>query len=321
MTELNNQPIYVLLVGLVLSLILGKIIIPMLRSLHAGQSIREDGPQTHLVKAGTPTIGGLIFLGSLILGTLITQNFDYRVFILFVGTFGFAAVGFFDDYLKVINKRNLGFTAKQKIVVQILIAIVLYALMAFSNTITPELIIPGTGRVVNIGLWYSPFIIFVVVGVVNSVNLTDGLDGLSTSVTIVVLLFFAVVSMARSETAIAKFSILLVGGLLGFLVYNKYPAKVFMGDTGSLALGGAVVTIAMLLNLPLLLPLCCGIYFMEALSVIIQVAVFKRTGKRVFLMSPLHHHFEQKGMREVQVVLLFVAVEILLVLISAWLIF
>ena len=307
--------------GLIFSLIGGRYFIPMLRRLHAGQEIREEGPQSHLAKAGTPTIGGIIFLTSAILATLAIKNLTYEAMVLFISTLGFALVGFVDDYLKVVHKRNLGFTALQKLVAQILIAVLLYVLIRVSDGLTTDMLIPGMDKHLEMGIMFIPFIIFVVVGTVNSVNLTDGLDGLSSSVTIIVMLFFSLVSYKMGRTSITMFCLRMAGGLFGFLFYNKYPAKVFMGDTGSLALGGAVVAVAILLNLPLLLPICCGIYFIETLSVIIQVISFKTTGKRVFLMSPIHHHFEQKGMNEVQIVGLFSIVEIVLCVISYFLIF
>lgn len=307
--------------GLIFSLIGGHYFIPMLRRLHAGQEIREDGPQSHLVKAGTPTIGGIIFLTSAILATLVIKNLTYEAMVLFISTLGFGLVGFVDDYLKVVHKRNLGFTARQKLLAQILIAVLLYVLIRTSDGLSTAMLVPGRGATWEMGIMFIPFIIFVVVGTVNSVNLTDGLDGLSSSVTIIVMLFFSLVSYKMGRTSITLFCLVMAGALLGFLFYNKYPAKVFMGDTGSLALGGAVVAVAILLNLPLLLPICCGIYFIETLSVIIQVVSFKTRGKRVFLMSPIHHHFEHKGMNEVQIVGLFSIVEIVLCVISYFLIF
>ncbi|MDY3118609.1 MAG: phospho-N-acetylmuramoyl-pentapeptide-transferase [Peptoniphilus sp.] len=310
-----------LAVGWILAMIGGKVFIPLLKKLRAGQEIREDGPQSHLSKAGTPTIGGVIFLAAALLATIFTGNMTYETTVLFIATFGFGIVGFIDDYLKVVNKRNLGFTALQKLLAQIFIAVLLYMLIVNSEHLSTEVFLPGVMRLVDFGIFFIPFIIFVVVGTVNSVNLTDGLDGLSSTVTLIVMLFFAIVSYKMERTSVALFCLCLAGGLLGFLFYNKYPAKVFMGDTGSLALGGAVVAIAILLNLPLLLPICGGIYFMETLSVILQVISFKTRGKRIFLMSPIHHHFEQKGMKEVQIVGMFAVVEIILCIISYFLIF
>lgn len=307
--------------GLILSLILGKILIPVLKKLHAGQSIREEGPKSHMVKSGTPTIGGLIFLFSAIITTLLTGNFKVSVFMILFSTLAFGAVGFIDDYIKVVMKRNLGLRAYQKLFLQILTAVILIIYQYNSKNMGTDLYIPFLKEYRSIGVFYIPFIIFVIVGTVNSVNLTDGLDGLSTSVTIICLLFFNVVAVKFQRYEIAAFSLALAGALIGFLFFNKYPAKVFMGDTGSLALGGAISAIALLLNVPLILPIAGGIYFMETLSVIIQVVSFKTRGKRVFLMSPLHHHFEQKGWHEKKVVAVFSLVELILCIISYLILF
>lgn len=307
--------------GLILSLILGKILIPVLKKLHAGQSIREEGPKSHMVKSGTPTIGGLIFLFSAIITTLLTGNFKVSVFMILFSTLAFGAVGFIDDYIKVVMKRNLGLRAYQKLFLQILTAVILIIYQYNSKHMGTDLYIPFLKDYRSIGVFYIPFIIFVIVGTVNSVNLTDGLDGLSTSVTIICLLFFNVVAVKFERYEIAAFSLVLAGALIGFLFFNKYPAKVFMGDTGSLALGGAISAIALLLNVPLILPISGGIYFIETLSVIIQVVSFKTRGKRVFLMSPLHHHFEQKGWHEKKIVAVFSLVELILCIISYLILF
>lgn len=305
-----------IIIGLILSLILGRVFIPLLRKLHAGQSIREDGPKSHLVKSGTPTIGGIIFLSSVLITILITGNFKISVFMILFSTFAFGTIGFIDDYIKVVKKRNLGLRAYQKLFLQIIASVILIIYQSNSKNMSTDLYIPFLKDYINIGLLYIPFIIFVVVGTVNSVNLTDGLDGLSSSVTIICLLFFAICSVKFNRPEIAIFCIALSGALIGFLFYNKYPAKVFMGDTGSLALGGAISAIAILLNIPLILPIAGGIYFIETLSVIIQVISFKTTGKRIFLMSPLHHHFEHKGWHETKIVAIFSIVEIILCIIS-----
>lgn len=310
-----------IVLGIVFSLIFGKIMIPILKSLHAGQSIREDGPQSHLVKSGTPTIGGLIFLVSVILVTLITANFKLSVLMILFSTLAFGTVGFIDDYIKVVKKRNLGLRAYQKLLLQILTAVILIIYQYNSKNMGTDLYIPFLKDYRSIGFLYVPFIIFVIVGTVNSVNLTDGLDGLSSSVTIICLLFFNVVAVKFQRYEIAFFCLALAGSLIGFLFYNKYPAKVFMGDTGSLALGGAISAIALLLNVPLILPIAGGIYFIETLSVIIQVISFKTRGKRVFLMSPLHHHFEHKGWHERKVVAVFSLVELILCIISYLILF
>ncbi|MBU5669090.1 phospho-N-acetylmuramoyl-pentapeptide-transferase [Peptoniphilus sp. MSJ-1] len=305
-----------IIIGLILSIILGRVFIPLLRKLHAGQSIREDGPKSHLVKSGTPTIGGIIFLSSVLITILITGNFKISVFMILFSTFAFGAIGFIDDYIKVVKKRNLGLRAYQKLFLQIIASVILIIYQSNSKNMSTDLYIPFLKDYINIGLLYIPFIIFVVVGTVNSVNLTDGLDGLSSSVTIICLLFFTICSVKFNRPEIAIFCLALSGALIGFLFYNKYPAKVFMGDTGSLALGGAISAIAILLNIPLILPIAGGIYFIETLSVIIQVISFKTTGKRVFLMSPLHHHFEHKGWHETKIVAVFSIVEIILCIIS-----
>ncbi|MDU5569664.1 MAG: phospho-N-acetylmuramoyl-pentapeptide-transferase [Peptoniphilus harei] len=307
--------------GLILSLILGKILIPVLKRLHAGQSIREEGPKSHMVKSGTPTIGGLIFLFSAIITTLLTGNFKVSVFMILFSTLAFGAVGFIDDYIKVVMKRNLGLRAYQKLFLQILTAVILIIYQYNSKHMGTDLYIPFLKDYRSIGVFYIPFIIFVIVGTVNSVNLTDGLDGLSSSVTIICLLFFNVVAVKFQRYEIAAFSLALAGALIGFLFFNKYPAKVFMGDTGSLALGGAISAIALLLNVPLILPIAGGIYFIETLSVIIQVVSFKTRGKRIFLMSPLHHHFEQKGWHEKKIVAVFSLVELILCIISYLILF
>ena len=307
--------------GLILSLILGKILIPVLKRLHAGQSIREEGPKSHMVKSGTPTIGGLIFLFSAIITTLLTGNFKVSVFMILFSTLAFGAVGLIDDYIKVVMKRNLGLRAYQKLFLQILTAVILIIYQYNSKHMGTDLYIPFLKDYRSIGVFYIPFIIFVIVGTVNSVNLTDGLDGLSSSVTIICLLFFNVVAVKFQRYEIAAFSLALAGALIGFLFFNKYPAKVFMGDTGSLALGGAISAIALLLNVPLILPIAGGIYFIETLSVIIQVVSFKTRGKRVFLMSPLHHHFEQKGWHEKKIVAVFSLVELILCIISYLILF
>lgn len=311
-----NRYILLFLTGLIVSLVLGPIIIPMLKKLKAGQSIREDGPQSHLSKSGTPTIGGLIFMGSLLITLLVFRQFSLETAILLFATFGFGAVGFIDDYIKVVKKRNLGLRAIQKLLLQILIAVVLLVYQYNNSSIDTSVYIPFMNKSVSFGLFYIPFIIFVVVGTVNSVNLTDGLDGLSSGVTIICLLFFTFAGYYFGRVNISVFSIILAGSLLGFLYFNRFPAKVFMGDTGSLALGGAISAIAILLNLPLILPIAGGIYFIETLSVILQVWFFKTKGKRIFLMAPLHHHFEQKGISEKKVVASFYIIEIILCIIA-----
>lgn len=309
-------------ISIVISLVLGHYLIPILKRLKAGQAIRVDGPQSHMIKNGTPTIGGVIFLSTILLVSVLSGNLNSDSMVILFSTIAFGAVGFIDDYIKVVKKRNLGLTAKQKLALQILVAVIILIYQYAGETGATDLLIPITLSRVSIPVYiYVPFIIFVVVGTVNSVNLTDGLDGLSSGVTIIFMIFFTIVAMKLEKYEISFLCMIFACSLIGFLFYNKYPAKVFMGDTGSLALGGAVSAIAILLNLPLILPIAGGIYFIETLSVIIQVISYKTTGKRVFLMSPLHHHFEELGWSETKVVWTFYIVEIILCLISYLMIF
>ena len=295
-----------IIIAFLITLILGPIVIPLLRKFKIGQSIREEGPQSHLSKTGTPTMGGIIIFIALVI-TVFTSGIRTKdMYILVLATFGFGFIGFIDDFIIVVKKRNLGLKAYQKLIGQILLAIILAVYQSNTSVLGTKVIIPFlNNQYLDLGIFYIPFIVFVVVGTVNSVNLTDGLDGLASGVTLIILSFFGLVALYWGMGSISIFSTALTGACLGFLIHNSYPAKIFMGDTGSMALGGAVSAIAILLNLPLVLPIVGGIYFIETLSVIIQVLSFKLTGKRVFLMSPLHHHFEHKGWKETTVVTAF----------------
>lgn len=293
-------------ISFIITLILGPIMIPLLKRLKIGQSIREEGPKTHFKKTGTPTMGGIIIFIALIITVLTSGMLNKDMYVLILATFAFGLIGFVDDYIKVVKKRNLGLNAYQKLVGQILVATLLAVYQSSTSVLGTKLIVPFLeNQYIDLGILYIPFIAFVVVGTVNSVNLTDGLDGLASGVTLIVLSFFGIIALAWGMASISIFSTALAGACLGFLIHNAHPAKVFMGDTGSLALGGAVSAIAILLNIPLIIPIVGGIYFIEALSVIIQVTSFKLTGKRVFLMSPLHHHYEQKGWKETKIVAFF----------------
>lgn len=306
-----------IVISFIITLTLGPIVIPMLRRLKIGQNVRDDGPETHLAKSGTPTMGGIIMLIALFITTITSGMLNKDMYILLMSTFGFGMIGFIDDYLKVINERSLGLKAYQKLIGQIILAVILAFYQSNTSILGTKVIIPFlSNRYLDLGILYVPFIAFVVVGTVNSVNLTDGLDGLASGVTLIVLSFFGLVALNWGFGSISVFSAALTGACLGFLIYNAYPAKVFMGDTGSMALGGAVAAVAILLNLPLIIPIAGGIYFIEALSVIIQVISYKLTGKRVFLMSPLHHHFEEKGWEETRVVIVFWSITVLLCLIG-----
>lgn len=288
----------------VVSVILTWLEIPVLR--RAGQNIREDGPQSHLSKAGTPSMGGIAIVIGTIIGCVagLVYSADLAAAILVFVLFGL--IGFFDDYLKVIKKNNLGLRAYQKFGLQMIISIAFAVYMGYFSGDGTSVWIPFVNVNVDFGIMYVPFIAFVLLAMTNAVNLTDGLDGLASGVTILVSLFFAVAAVTYNASAGGGvFCAALAGGCLGFLVFNKNPAKIFMGDTGSLALGGGLAAAAIVMHLELLLPIAGFVYVMEALSVIIQVASFKTTGKRVFKMAPLHHHFELSGMNERQVVGLF----------------
>ncbi|KPU28324.1 phospho-N-acetylmuramoyl-pentapeptide-transferase [Caloranaerobacter sp. TR13] len=308
--------IKIIIISFVITLILGPILIPILKRLKVGQNVRGEGPKTHLKKQGTPTMGGIIMLIALLITTLSSGLINRDMIVLLVATLGFGLIGFIDDFIKVVLKRSLGLRAYQKLIGQILFAVILAIYQSNTSILGTKVLIPFLDKTLDLGMFYIPFIAFVVVGTVNSVNLTDGLDGLATGVTLIVLAFFGIASVTLGFNSVAIFSAALAGACLGFLRYNAHPAKVFMGDTGSLALGGAISTIAVLMNLPLILPIVGGIYFVEALSVIIQVASFKLTGKRVFKMSPLHHHFELKGWKETKVVVVFWITTVILCLIG-----
>ncbi|NLV76264.1 MAG: phospho-N-acetylmuramoyl-pentapeptide-transferase [Tissierellia bacterium] len=309
--------IRIILISFTITIILGPVVIPLLKRHKIGQNVRDDGPETHLAKSGTPTMGGVIMLIALLITTMTSGMLNKDMYILLISTFGFGLIGFIDDYLKVANERSLGLKPYQKMIGQIVLAVMLAIYQSNTSMLGTKIIVPFfSNRYLDLGILYVPFIAFVVVGTVNSVNLTDGLDGLASGVTLIVLSFFGLVALNWGMDSISVFSAALTGACLGFLVYNAYPAKVFMGDTGSMALGGAVAAIAILLNLPLMIPIAGGIYFIEALSVIIQVASYKLTGKRVFLMSPLHHHFEQKGWEETRVVVVFWSLTVILCLIG-----
>ncbi len=321
--------------ALVITLVFGPVFIPWLEKLKFGQEIREEGPKWHQKKSGTPTMGGIMFIvgiAAAILASVVilamNGNFDKtyaRCILLFVISLGFGIIGFVDDYIKVVKKRNLGLTAAQKFIMQVALAAIYVVVLYIMGVLDTAIKIPFTSIEWTMPLWlYIPFVMFVVVGVVNAVNLTDGLDGLASSVTVIVGLFFAFVSyITFKEFGVTIFSAALVGGLLGFLRYNKYPAKVFMGDTGSLFLGAAVALIAIDLKMPIFLIIVGFVYLMETLSVIMQTTYFKITkkkygeGKRIFKMTPIHHHFEMSGWSEKKVVWVFTLATAVLC-VAAW---
>lgn len=290
--------------------------LPVLRRIKAGQSIREEGPQSHQVKSGTPTMGGILIIAGVIITSLTSGALTKDMLILVFSFFAFGVLGFLDDFVKVSMKRNLGLTAKQKLFLQILIAVAIAFYQSKVSVYGTQIYVPFVNDFIDLGWFYIVFVAFVVVAMVNSVNLTDGLDGLAAGTTAIVALFLAMVGISFGAVAPTGFCGAMAGGCLGFLIYNKYPAKIFMGDTGSLALGGGLATAAILLNIELILPIAGGIFVMEALSVILQVVSFKTTGKRIFKMSPLHHHFELSGWKETKVVLIFWSVTLLLCILS-----
>ncbi|MDO5028378.1 MAG: phospho-N-acetylmuramoyl-pentapeptide-transferase [Bacillota bacterium] len=303
-------------IAAIISLVLGPIIIPELKKLKIGQSIRADGPQSHLAKTGTPTMGGLIFIIASLVTLLVFGVKDRTALICIFSMLGFGLIGLIDDYLIVVKKTNDGLSAGQKFSAQVLVSLVLLYVTTKDPSLT-NLYIPFLGRnAVNLGFFYYPLTLFVILGTVNSVNLTDGLDGLAASVSMVGLVGFGIINVLLAKTTISMFAMALAGSLLGYLRYNKFPAQVFMGDVGSLALGGAFAAIAVTSATTLYLPIIGIIFVVETLSVIIQVASFKLRGKRVFLMSPIHHHYEAKGWHEKKIVKVFFLITLLATIIS-----
>ncbi|MDR2296346.1 MAG: phospho-N-acetylmuramoyl-pentapeptide-transferase, partial [Clostridiales Family XIII bacterium] len=279
------------------------LLIPFLRRFKAGQSIREDGPESHRRKSGTPTMGGLAIVIGAIIGFFALNSLSVDIMVMLLTFAAYAALGFFDDYVKVRMKRNLGLTAPQKFALQVLIAagIAIYQFLGPGGG--TRIFVPFLNENVDFGVFYIPFVIFVIVAMVNSVNLTDGLDGLAAGVTAMVALCMTFAGGLFSDSAF--FSAALCGACLGFLLFNRHPARIFMGDTGSLALGGGLAAVSVILHLELILPLVGFLYVLETLSVILQVGSYKLRGKRVFKMAPLHHHFELCGWSERRVVLSF----------------
>ena len=305
------------LISFALSLLMGPVVIPFLRKLKMGQTERVEGVQSHLKKAGTPTMGGVIILGSVLLTSVFyIKEYPKIIPVLFV-TLGFGLIGFLDDYLKVVMKRSDGLFPKQKMALQIVVtAVFAYYLVKVTNVPMTLLIPFSSGKYLDIGWLSIPLLFVVVIGTVNGVNFTDGLDGLASSVTVLVATFFTVVAVG-TRSGIEPVTCAVVGALLGFLLFNVYPASVFMGDTGSLALGGFVASTAYMLQMPLFIVIVGLSYLIEVLSVMIQVTYFKKTGgKRIFKMAPIHHHFELCGWSETRVVAVFAVATAILCLIG-----
>lgn len=302
-----------------LTVILMPLFIPLLRRMKFGQSIREEGPESHMKKTGTPTMGGLVYLIAIIVTVLLvalfTEGLTANILILLLVLFGFGLIGFLDDFIKVVLKRNLGLTSLQKLIAQIVIAVISFLLLNGTEFDT-SVSIPFTDAAIELSFVYVLFIIFWLVGFSNAVNLTDGLDGLVAGTASIAFGAFGVLAIHQDENAVALFTFSVAGALLGFLVFNKYPAKVFMGDTGSLALGGALAMVSILLKHELLLLLIGLVFVIETLSVILQVGSFKLRKKRIFKMSPIHHHFELSGWSEWKVVTVFWLVGLIAALIA-----
>ena len=316
-----HETILAIIIAFAISALLCPIIIPFLHKLKFGQQVRDDGPQSHLKKQGTPTMGGLIILSSIIITSLFyIPSYPKIIPVLFM-TAGFGIIGFLDDYFKIILKRSEGLTPLQKLAGQIVITGIFAWYVLNSGEVGTDMLIPFTGgfedgKFLSLGILFVPALFFVTLGTDNGVNFTDGLDGLCTSVTILVATFLTIVAIGE-DMGISPITGAVVGSLLGFLLFNVYPAKVFMGDTGSLALGGFVASAAYMMRLPLFIPIIGLIYLVEVLSVIIQVTYFKKTGgKRIFKMAPIHHHFELCGWSETRVVAVFSIVTAILCMVA-----
>ena len=315
-----NDSIYAILISFIICALLCPIFIPLLHRLKFGQQVRDDGPQNHLKKSGTPTMGGIVIMLAILAGAGIF-SFKYREILpVLLFTLGYGLIGFTDDFLKIRKKQSEGLSVKAKLALQLLITGI-FAYYLYKSGSTRQVLIPftggmSTGLMVDLGILFFPAVFFIVLGTDNGVNFTDGLDGLCSSVTIVIALFFALTAI-KENIPVAPMSAAVTGSLLAFLLYNVYPAKIFMGDTGSLALGGYVSGMALIMRMPLFIAVIGFVYLAEVLSVIIQVGYFKKTkGKRFFKMAPIHHHFEISGWSETRVVAVFTVVSTILSLLA-----
>ena len=316
---MSNSNIVVALSLLVASFLVTILMLPrLIKYLHYlkfGQAIREEGPQSHMHKKGTPTMGGISFIVATVLALIIAMFIDssnIKYYFLFIyTTISFSIIGYIDDMLIVVKKKNDGLAPRKKLMLQILFSVIFYVLVKFIYEDINYIYIPGLEYQLNISYLYMVFVVFWQTGFSNAVNLTDGLDGLATSVTIITTSTFALLAYKENNFPVFVFCLVLVGALIGFLLFNKNPAKIFMGDTGSLALGGILAAISIILHKEIAFIFIGLVYILETLSVIIQVAYFKKTGKRIFKMSPLHHHFELSGYGEVKTVYLFVIIALI----------
>ncbi|AOZ91677.1 phospho-N-acetylmuramoyl-pentapeptide-transferase [Paenibacillus crassostreae] len=305
-------------VSFILAVIAAPILIPLLRRMKFGQQIRHDGPESHLAKAGTPTMGGIVILLAFTLSYLKFSVINTDFYVLLVATLGFGLIGFLDDYIKIVFKRSLGLTPRQKLLGQLLFSgIVCYLLI--QNGHDTSIGIPGTSWGWDWGGWfYYPFIIIMLLAISNAVNFTDGLDGLLSGVSAIAFSAFALVAIQATSMPAALCAAAMIGAVLGFLVFNAHPAKVFMGDTGSLGIGGAIAAIAIVTKSELLFLIIGGIFVIEMLSVVLQIGSFKLRGKRIFKMSPIHHHFELSGWSEWRVVITFWSVGVVLAVLGLY---
>ncbi len=310
------QIIAALVISFCIGMIMGPLLIPALHRLKFGQSIRDDGPKTHLKKQGTPTMGGVIFFFTITLGGIFLAKESLTFWFLLASALGFGLIGFVDDYIKIVKHRSLGLTPGQKIAAQLVLSAGLAYMAVEKLHISTQIIIPATAVVFNLGWLYIPFVVFILIGTTNAVNLTDGLDGLASGVTLIVATGFGLIGYVSNFYSATLFAAVIVGSCLSFLFFNMHPAKIFMGDTGSFVLGGAVAALAIVTKTELFLPILGAVYVAEVLSDIIQVSVYKKTKKRVFRMAPLHHHFELGGWKEQRVVYTFWAAAAVAVIIG-----
>lgn len=304
-----------IIISILVSLGLGLLILPILKRRKIGQNIRDVGPKSHYSKAGTPTMGGIIFMIATLILSLVFLDFNLQNAILIISMLGFGAIGFIDDFRKLVLKQSEGLSPKGKLVLQFALAVIITVMAFINDRDSIELFrIPFTSFDLKLGILGIPLMIFIIVGTTNATNLTDGLDGLLASVSVPVFITLAIIG---KDTDSELFSYIMMGTLLGFLFFNSNPASVFMGDTGSMAIGGAVVALSIVLRIPIYLIIFGGIYVMETLSVIIQVLSYRhRNKKRVFLMTPIHHHFELKGYKEAKIVVSFTVVSVILCMIT-----
>lgn len=314
---MNQTVVMSVVISFAISVVLGPFVIPFLKKLKVGQTERDDGPRSHLKKSGTPTMGGILILISIVITSVIYMKDYPKIMPILFATLGFGLIGFLDDYIKVVLRRSMGLRAWQKMLGQILVTGIFAYYLTHHTDVSFAMKIPfAAGKYLDFGMFNIPVLFFVVIATVNGANFTDGLDGLASSVTVMIATFFTTVAVGTAS-GIEPVTCAVVGALLGFLLFNVYPASVFMGDTGSLALGGFVAATAYMLQMPLFIPIVALIYAAEVISVIIQVSYFKISGgKRFFKMAPIHHHFELCGWSETRVVTVFTIVTALLCLVA-----